>query len=395
MWARAAGVALLLIFFVLAFRSGDAGSWLGGSGIALAVGVGFVALSKWPAGSAFVLRHPRSFVVGGIGFAIVGFCAFLIAALSVPNISDSGMNAAVAAASGCLLVGTLVAFLPSTVKRVQASRTELAAVRPDAEPGKGFEPIREATRAWRSVATGWPVLLRIVGPWLAIQLMALVLLGYSADHLDHDQRRAALLLLCLAVLVIGGLYVVLPTIAVRWFRWVLSGERPASFLVLPTRGVFSLAWRLWLFLSVLGTVDSMIQKQVQSAVAGSAGATAAEFVSWIVFVGAIALASSVALRFPAIATQDETFTQTAALVQGRRMWPGLPLGLLLSLAPFLIVGWAAQALVEALIGAGPHHPVLGSAQVIEIAIELLLLSAALASGASFLSRAYLRAKSTM
>lgn len=394
-FASAAAAALLILVLVLVLRSGDAGSSLGGLAMVLVVGVGFVAVSKWPAGRTFVLRRPRWVAAGGVAFAIAGFCAFLTASLMAPDISDSAMNAAVAGACGCLFVGMFIAFLPATLKRLQDSRRDLAALRRDPPRDPGFHPLREAVAAWRSVATGWPVLLRIAGPWLAIEVAALGLVGTWANHLGDDPGSAVLLLLCLAVLVMGGLYVVLPTVAVWWFRWVISGEKPTSFLVLPTRGVFGLAWRLWLFLSVLGTLDSMVEKQVQAAVAGSAGRTAADIASWGVLVGAVALASSFALRFPALAMRDESFTRTLALVQGRRMSPGLPMAVLLCLAPFVIVGWAAQFLVEAITGPIPHPSTVSAPLIMEAAIGLLLVTSLIAAGCSLLSQAYLRAKSTL
>jgi hypothetical protein len=80
------------------------------------------------------------------------------------------------------------------------------------------------------------------------------------------------------------------------------------------------------------------------------------------------------------------------------MWPGLPVGLILSLSPFMILGWVTEYASDPYAksaSSGSGHLAISPTQVVQIAVLMLLFFAAIASASTLLSRAYLNAKAEL
>jgi hypothetical protein len=258
--------------------------------------------------------------------------------------------------------------------------------------------VREGLAAPLFVLREWRMFLQISLPWALFLGLGLYLLAAFADTIGRDANAATMLLLLLLILLVG-VYVIVPTVAVAWFRFTIQGRQPERYVALPDRAALGLAWRLWLSLSVLGSCDGLVTTQATALAARIPALDApsvGDTTGWVFDILALMLASSFALRLPARAVSDPDFSQTVALAAGGRMWPGLPVGLILSLAPVFVLGWVADQLVGYLANPTPHaHGPdirLGPVATGCLGLGSLVVFAAVASGASYLSRAYLAAK---
>ncbi len=283
--------------------------------------------------------------------------------------------------------------------QIERSRTEFAALKPASQAPTAFGGAREGLEASLTVLRDWPAFLQIAAPWAIFLCASLYWLSLFGNSLGHDTGRAELLLVAVLLLLIL-IFVSIPTVAVAWFRWIIRAQLPPNFLALPNRAVLSLLWRVGIFASALGTADRLATgkgAEIATSLHLPSAALVGNVAGWVIDIAAVMLASSFALRFPAMAVGDATFTRNSALVQGRRMWPGLPIGLILSLAPFFIVGSILDALYDGLgkpIAAASHHAQTNVSAVSAglMAMGLLAMFAAVASAATFLSRAYIAAR---
>ena len=246
---------------------------------------------------------------------------------------------------------------------------------------------------------GGRAFLQIAAPWAAFLAGSTYLLVALDQNAGRGSSTAVLILLGLLLLLLAAIYLIIPTVAVAWFRWTIDGKLPSRFLALPDRTVLSFAWRIWISLTFLGGVDRLVTPRLTELAAKALpqyAATVGELASWAVDILVVMVASSFALHLPAVAVKDTAFTRTAALVEGRKMWPGFPMGLVLSLAAFPFLAWAFARVYVGMLPAMPPvhsaHATLSPLDAIALSGWLMVLFATLASGATLLSRAYLAAK---
>ena len=394
-WRVWLALAAMLLVALFVFPTEDRPS-LGGAIVLVLVVVAFpIALRKWPAADDFIRRRARLITIGGIVFAVVGATGFFALSVSLHGLTSAASNAFVTAASISLVAGFVIAAIPSLVRRTRESEAETRSTKKIPAAPARFDPANEMIFAFQSLRTGSTVFLRITGPWLVTLIGVFSSLFLFINALGHDRDQALALLLVFALALIGAIYVVPATIAVAWFRWIVEGRRPSGLFVWPGRAAFAIAWRLWLFLTVLGKMEDLIDHKLTSSVAGGAGKNLALAVGVVLPVLGLWLGSAFAVRWPAIAIGDRQFTQSAAMIHGRRMWPGLPLPLIGSITPFILAAWAIDAAWDMV--APSNMPTLHSSKLqlsvlVPIAIDLLLFFGGIASGATVLARAYLGAK---
>jgi len=328
-------------------------------------------------------------VAGGIGVLV------LAGAAAIDIMQPVLLTATVVGMSGYMTTR-----LPTMLSQVARSRAEVAAAKAPAARRAEFDGIREGLAAPVAVLRGLPFLLQIAGPWVvALAGGAFALLTWPHPT-GHDPNGALARILGLLLLVVIGLYVVLPSVLVAWVRWTVEGRTPRWIVATPDRATFGFAWRIWISLTFLGVLDRTVTTPLTNLVGSSAlqfSAIAGTLTTWGVEVLAVMLFSSLALLLPAIALGDKHFDRSAATVRGRKMWPGLPLGMALSIVPFPLAAWLVSWVVTA--GSKPaapqmpsvHHALTLSDAVVLI-VWLLVILATLASGLSFLTRAYQAAK---
>jgi hypothetical protein len=368
--------------------------------LGLGIVAGTAALLSWPRGVALIAQHARICVLAGWSLCATGALVslggpvFLIFEFSTVN--DAVTNACIYAGLAAILVGFMIAQLPGMGRRLRQSRVDAAKLASAGVERRDFNGPQEAFEAFLSVGRGWPAFLQIVAPWVLFSCASLYWLLPAGEHLDHDAGKAQWFLLgLLGVMILLG--VSIPTTAAAWCQWILRGERPPHFLALPNRRAWSIGWRLWVFAGVMGAADGWASNQMIALAPGLGfhdGAFAGSVAGVVIDILALMVASSLALRLPALVVGDLDFSPTVARIEGRRMWPGLPFGLVLSLAPYLIAGWIVNVALEWF-----GNPTVGSAHfhvtplsIIQLAAGLIFYFAAIASAATFLSRSYLAAK---
>lgn len=397
---RAAGVmAFIAAAFALA-------SWLLPShreyvaltAVVLAVSAATTALFSWPEGVAFVQRRSRLLMVVGWAVCIVGFTAGIGLSLLASFWFPAAMDVALYSGLALAFVGFMTAALPRMISRVEQSRADLAALKATERSPQTFNGFREGLDAPLSVVRAGYAFLQIAGPWAAVLAGTAYLMLSLAKTSVHSAGGAQLWLLGLLLLLIVAIYLIVPTVAVAWFRWTISAELPGRFIALPDRTVLSVAWRLWLALSLLGAADGLVTPKLVQLGTGILPEFSKTFGVWtgsVVDLLIIMVASSFALQLPAMAARDVEFRRTAALVAGRKMWPGLPVGLAFSLAAYPVLAWACAyayglAFPDSTVRSAPAT--LTPFDAFGLFGVLLVLFATIASAATYLSRAYLAAK---
>jgi len=360
---------------------------------------GIAALMAWPPGVAFITERSRLIVAVGWGVCIVGFVGGLGLAVIVGRRSSTAINIAMYAGLGVAFLGFMAARLPRSVTQAARSTADLAALKSTGASRPTFDGLNEGWTAVLSVLRDGRAFLQITAPWAVVLAGATCLLLSFEPNVARGSTSAGLLLLALLLLLVAAIYLIVPTVAVAWFRWTIEGRLPSRFVALPDRTVLSLAWRLWTFLTILGVINRVVTPRLTALAASAApqhavalGGLAGCAVDILMLMGA----SSPALQLPALAVRDTAFNETAAMVEGRKMWPGLPLGLALSLAAFPFLAWVCvrtwQGLSQPAPVAHAAAGALGPLNAIALAGWLMVAFATLVSGASLLSRAYVVAK---
>lgn len=338
-------------------------------------------------------------MIVGWSACVVGLVGGLALAITASLRSWSGGELILYGSTALFFLGFLAARLPNMVASAVKSRPDPSPLAISALATAHFDGLREGLAASLSVLSDGRAFLQIAGPWAAFLSLSAYVAVMLGAHEGHSATAAQYWLLGFLLLLLAALYLIIPSVAVAWFRWTLGGQLPRWFVALPDRTALGFAWRLWTVLTLLGGVDRLVTPKltevVNSALPPNMAAVGAS-TGWVVDILLVMLASSFALRLPAIAMNDAAFTRTMAIVQGRRMWPGLPMGLLLSLAPFSILAWSCGPLYRLIKPVGPKvHSAAATFDGLDGAslfVTLMLLFAILAAGASFLARAYLAAK---
>jgi hypothetical protein len=234
----------------------------------------FMALNTSPAGIAFVERHAGA--TRGMGWALVVLgVAVVVVAPFTPYPADR-FGWILYLGAGLSLTGFMTVRLPRMLKEIGAVRAEVerrvwAGPELRAE-ARGFHGVSEGLGAAASVARQPGAVLQIVGPWIVLlvtfALMALAATEGASGPSGNPLTAVVLWLLPLFLLLVIGT----PTVVVAWARWSMRGERPHRWVALPDRAALSVAWRLWIFFSVLGSADGLASLQASSLAAKLGGA---------------------------------------------------------------------------------------------------------------------------
>ena len=382
-------LAVLGVYLLMAPATDRLGYFvLGGSAAAV------IAVSSWlmyrPWFVAFVDRHPRRFRLAGWTIVAIGIAVTLgYPALTVANLAPLvGFEVVLEGAVILALAGFMIASFPRMIGQVKLARSKLEAQKGLPPQPSTFSPLKEGCAAALTILRSPVEYLQIAGPWAAmISATALGAIALVAPaKVDRGAAFGALALIAISVVL---LILSLPTIGVAWARWVGQGRRPIRFVAMPDGAAISVMWRLWIFNAVEAAIDKPVSAYVatvwKSAGLGDADAVG-DVAGWVVEILAIVLAGIFAVRLAAIALGDRNF-RVIDLGAGRGFRPMLGAGLVVALAPAVLAVAGFNGLYEAL--AGPHsidHP--SAPTALWVFVEVLLLLAAFASGAAYLTRAY-------
>jgi len=367
--------------------------------VVCAVVAGVAVLQTWPAAIAFIKLRARLLVVVGWSVCVLGCLAGLGLAFVVGAQRPTEMNLFLYGGLALAFLGFMATQLPRMARQIAQSRADLAALKAIERTPPAFDGLREGVEASLSVLRGGRAFLQIAGPWAAALAVAAYGFLVFSSAFAHSAGSAQQFLFGGLLLLLAAIYLIVPTVAVAWFRWSIDGQLPGRFLALPDRAALSFAWRLWFFLTMLGAADRIVTPQLTrlaAAVTPQHAGTVVGLAALAVDILIIAAAGGFALQLPAMAVNDGAFTQTAAMTEGRKLWPGLPVGLALSLATFPFLAWGCFGLFSELSRAAPQvHPgpaILSLLSAGALLAGLMVIFATIASGATLLSRAYLAAK---
>jgi hypothetical protein len=284
---------------------------------------------------------------------------------------------------------SLVAVLltAAVAASVLASQTSRAARLRECAPPI-FDGLVEDGRALSGLFMDWRIFLRIVWPWL---LGSAVCLG-TAMALSSSPERGSPWLPALQLATVGVVVIGVPTSIVAWHRWTIERREP-GWIVLPDSRAFSYGWRLWLFTILANRAAGLIgyafvnaTRQADPTGTRMTGAVLED----LIFAAACIAISRVALVLPAVALGDKAFVQDVALVQARRLGLGLPVGLCLAIAPFVLIEIALDIWTHLSPRSGFDHATLP--QAVQAGVGLTMFFVAYGAAASLLSRAYVVAK---
>jgi len=160
-------------------------------------------------------------------------------------------------------------------------------------------------------------------------------------------------------------------------------------IALPDRLVPVIVWRLWIFFASVVVLERWFASGLHS-VEAMAHLPRLAFVDTIASAVAdavvVVVASDRMLRLTALAVGD-TYTSDVSVALHRKMWPSLPLGLVIALAPFYVLRQGLSAFFDFEKLATGYHlydPVVLGFE----GVGIVLGFAGVASGAAFLSHAY-------
>jgi hypothetical protein len=259
------------------------------------------------------------------------------------------------------------------------------------EGNRKFGGLNEGVVAPFSIFRGWRTFLHLSLPWLVLILVPVAALRL-AGYVDGVAKSA--LLAALALIFFLALVVSFPTIAVAWARWSSTGERPPGVLALPDRVVPVVVWRLWIFIGAGVLLERWFASGLHSllVMAHLPTATFADKVtSAVADIIIVVVASNRTLQLTALAVGDTNTAEVQMIDWRQQMWPGLPLGLVIALAPFYVLRQSLSALFDFENLATGHQ--LYDPVILGIAgLGIFLGFAGVASGAAFLSQAYQASK---
>jgi hypothetical protein len=357
-----------------------------------------IATSSWlmyqPRFVAYVEGHPRRLrltgwiiVVAGVALA-VGYPALTLANL----LPLAGFEVVLYGTAVLGLVGFFIASFPRLSAHAKRSREKLDALESAPPQASTFSPLAEGVRASLSVLRSPAMFLRISGSWVLLLVIGL----FALERLNFTKDPA---LVVIALFVLLGLILVLllliPTTGVAWARWVGQHRAPNRIVALPDRAVLSVTWQLWLFNFVVGgagdRLSAWLANELKSAGVQQALAVA-DAAGTALSVMAVWLAAPFAVRLAARALDDKDF-RFVDLGPLRKQRLTLGVGLVTALAPGAVLAWLADSLSDALRHPGETRSEPGPVSVALMAVALMLLLTAVASGAAYLTRAYAATKS--
>jgi hypothetical protein len=339
----------------------------------------------------------KIYALGLLAFGL-GVATFLFAASNISPTSKFA-DAATQISVGFFFLGMVLVILPRATKgyRDYEPASKRVQQRPAPSPiVLEFPGIDAGLDAVKYVLRNIIMFLRIAGPWAlviwAVPPAVVQLVAYGngkiANVLEPVGTKMAqdvVSTISLASLVIVG-WLSVPVIAVAWHRYVLENRIPKSPLAIPdlrARRYFALTAITIAVLGAVMRVERWISTDLANLV-GNSNAVTIESIGWWIFLALFVFASSpFAIMLPGVAIDDWDSDPLGFILGKGRLTRSIGVGAPFAVAPFIL----AQQ-VFALTTQSRMFPVYDLTSGVESFVQVLLLVAALAAWATYLSRAY-------
>ena len=230
--------------------------------------------------------------------------------------------------------------------------------------------------------------LWVAAPWVALDLMLNVVAVYLLSlpkGSDAMLNGGAAFLVAYAFVIAFGM----PAVAVAWHRYTMRKELPIWCVVPPNKRFWRYFYRVWIFGLMVGTLEKMVAPNAPD-IAHLMGIANIKLVADVlddaVWLLAIWMVGMYALVLPAVAIDDRDVNITVAL---RLIWPRrlqFAAGFLATILAFYL----------AIAGLGVVTDMLkNNSSILSIILGLfsfVMILGAVATSATYLSHAYMRAK---
>lgn len=376
-----------------------------------------IALLAYLAGMGFLMRHDPQMPL--IGACVVGLFVVLIGLWRFPGLmlwaeenaglmrllgviivvaGPAGIVIAIYLANGeapsdwasglvmaTVFLGAVIFILPRMKRNRDISKEMIAGAPAPAVEGVGI--LREVSASFVFLSENLPAFFKVSAPWLlgslAMNLTALHMVKHpKSEGLGGGEFAFLIFYVFLTAFA-------LPAVAVAWHRYVMRAELPAWGVVPPNKRFWRYFYRLWLFGLFIGTMDKIVAANIPD-IAHFMGAAAAKTIGGgledAVLLLAVWGSGMYALVLPAVAIDDHEVDITVAL---RLIWPRrlqFATGFLATVLIFYLAMLALGLVQDRL----PNGYDTLSVALGVFAFALVL--GAVATSATYLSRAYVRAK---
>ncbi len=349
----------------------------------------------------FIESHRRKIYALGLFLFGLSAMVFLFAASNIPP-SSKFSDTAGELIAGFGMLGIAIVMLPRVTKgyRDHADDTgPFARARHyrDVPSVTGFSGKEAGMAAVKYVLSNALPFLRIAGPWAliiwALPFAIIQLVAYSngkvvglLDPIGTKMPADFVATIWWASFAIAS-WLFVPIIAVAWHRYVLENRFPLSPIALP-----DLRWRRYLALYGFGPLMLLlaaswftrsISPHIVSAVGGGNAAPIESVGAWVFASAFVFLTTPYAIVLPSVAIDEWDSDPTAFLISKPRLLRSVGAGALFAVAPFAVAQQAFALATRARI-----FPISDLASAADSFAQVLLLVAALAAWATYLSRVY-------
>jgi hypothetical protein len=320
----------------------------------------------------------------GLVIAVAGPAAIIVSAsLSGSMLDNDWITGAAIASIG---LGSLMFVLPGFDRDRAISKEMVLGASAPALEGAGIPS--EVRASFIFVLKHISAFMWVAAPWvgldLILNLVAIYLLSLPKGS-DAMLNGGAAFLVAYAFVIAFGM----PAIAVAWHRYTMRAELPTWGVVPPNKRFWRYFYRVWIFGLMVGTLDKMVAPNAPDVAhfigtANTKLVTAAlEDAVWLLAIWAVGM---YALVLPAVAIDDRDVNITVAL---RLIWPRrlqFAAGFLATILVFYLAITGLGFVTDML------KNISSALSVILSVFSFMLMLGAVATSATYLSRAYMRAK---